>query len=232
MADRRTAVLADLAARIAAIETPHPLRIAVDGRTASGKTTLANELAGLFDGRREVIRTSIDGFHRPKAERYARGRYSAEGYYHDARDLAAIMHLLLAPLGPGGNRLYRTASFDLENDRPVEQAPRLAAASAILIVDGTFLQRPELSGGWDLSIFVETSEQVSEQRGVDRDASRLGGIEAARDLYERRYRPAYLLYEARCAPASAADIVIANDDLHRPVLRIRSHGRLARPVTE
>jgi uridine kinase len=28
-----------------------------------------------------VIRTSIDGFHRPKAERYLRGRHSAEGYY-------------------------------------------------------------------------------------------------------------------------------------------------------
>ncbi len=60
------------------------LRVAVDGRTASGKTTLADELGVAVEAAgRPVVRTSIDGFHRPRAERHARGRYSAEGYYHD-----------------------------------------------------------------------------------------------------------------------------------------------------
>src|SRR5882757_9857660 len=108
------------------------VRVAIDGRTASGKTTFADELAvAIGKLHRETIRTSIDGFHRPKAERYARGRLSAEGYYHDARDLPAIMTFLLAPLGPGGNCLYRTASFDLDNDRPIEQQPKLAPANSI-----------------------------------------------------------------------------------------------------
>ena len=115
----RDAVLEQLAASILRIEITHPLRLAIDGRTASGKTVFANELAALLNARgRKAIRTSIDGFHRPKAVRYARGRYSAEGYYLDGRDLSAIRLLLLAPLGPGGDRRYRTASFDLETDRP------------------------------------------------------------------------------------------------------------------
>ncbi|WP_271025396.1 uridylate kinase [Rhizobium sp. RCAM05973] len=171
----RAAVLNDLAVLIAKLESARPIRVAIDGRTASGKTTLANELAEcLRDKGREVIRTSIDGFHRPKVERYARGRHSAEGYYYDARDLPAINALLLDPLGPSGDGRYRTASFDLHNDLPIEQDPQFAPDDAILIVDGTFLQRPELRGGWDVAVFIETSEHVSEQRGIDRDTAHLG----------------------------------------------------------
>lgn len=225
---RRAAVLNDLAVMIAKLEPARPLRVAIDGRTASGKTTLANELADSLRAKgREVIRTSIDGFHRPKVERYARGRHSAEGYYHDARDLPAINALLLDPLGPDGDGWYRTASFDLHNDLPIEQEPQFASAGAILIVDGTFLQRPELREGWDIAVFVETSEQVSEQRGIDRDTVLLGGGEATRQLYANRYRPAFDLYERLSAPASAADAIFNNDEFEQPALRIRADGRLS-----
>lgn len=78
----RSDVLDQVAQGIKGLRLGHPIRIAIDGRTASGKTTLADELAALLQGQgRSVIRTSIDGFHRPRAERYARGRHSAEGYY-------------------------------------------------------------------------------------------------------------------------------------------------------
>ncbi len=221
-------MLDDLATAITNLGAATPVRIAIDGRTASGKTTLADELAEAIRRRgRSVIRTSIDGFHRPKVERYARGRFSAEGYYYDARDLHAVMTFLLAPLGPRGDRKYRTASFDLENDRPIAQDPQVAPADAILIVDGTFLQRPELRDGWDLTIFVATSEQTSERRGINRDADRLGGPAAARQLYADRYKPAFVLYEQLCKPAEMADVILNNDDLDRPVMRIRPDGRLS-----
>lgn len=224
----RAAVLNDLAVMIAKLESTTPIRIAIDGRTASGKTTLANELADCLRAkRREVIRTSIDGFHRPKVERYARGRHSAEGYYYDARDLPAINALLLDPLGPGGDGWYRTASFDLHNDLPIEQDPQLAPAEAILIVDGTFLQRPELRGGWDIAVFVETSEHVSEQRGIERDTQLLGGAEATRELYANRYRPAFDLYESLAAPAVSADAIFSNDSFEEPALWIRADGRFS-----
>ncbi|MQB45299.1 uridylate kinase [Rhizobium sp. ICMP 5592] len=224
----RATLLNDFAAMIVNMEAARPVRVAIDGRTASGKTTLANELAVCLRAKgRDVIRTSIDGFHRPRVERYARGRHSAEGYYYDARDLPAINALLLSPLGPGGDRWYRTASFDLANDLPVEQDPQFAPADAILIVDGTFLQRYELRDGWDLTVFVETLEHVSEQRGIDRDTVQLGGGEATRQLYANRYRPAFDLYERLCAPASVADAIFNNDNFEQPALRIRADGRLS-----
>jgi hypothetical protein len=123
----REATLGELAGLILALERSSPVRVAIDGRTASGKTTFANELGAVVAQRnREVIRTSIDGFHQPRAERYARGRYSPEGHYFDAWDLGAIRGLLLDPLRPGGGRQYRTASCDLERDATIEQAPLTA----------------------------------------------------------------------------------------------------------
>ena len=222
----RFAVLQSLAAAISSIKLPRPLRVAVDGRTASGKTTLSDELAEVLLGEdRDVIRTSVDGFHRPKADRYARGRHSPEGYYYDGRDLTAINALLLSPLGPGGNRYYRMASFDLVNDEPIEQTAQIASQHAILIVDGTFLQRPELAPYWDLAIFVETTKGTSELRGVGRDTELLGGIDAARQLYATRYQPAYDLYESMCAPSSNADAVFNNEDVDHPFLTIKKTGR-------
>ena len=213
----RTRVVSALAGRIGAIVRSHPVRVAVDGRTASGKTTLADEVgAALHAGGRQVIRTSVDGFHRPRAERYRRGRLSAEGYLDDARDWHAIRRLLLDPLGPGGNLIYRTASFDLEQDQPLEQAGQRAHPDAILVVDGTFLQRPELVDGWDLTVFVDVSEKIAIRRGVARDSAGLGGKEQAREAHTRRYQPAFAIYEARVAPKDRAPIVVGNDDFDRP----------------
>ena len=224
----RAVVIERLAARMATFRPAEPTRVAIDGRTASGKTTLADELAAAL-GRsgREIIRTSIDGFHRPKAERYVRGRYSAEGYYWDVRDLPAVAKLLLDPLGPGGDRRYSTASFDLENDRPIDPELHQGSRNLILLVDGTFLQRPELADGWDLTIFVDTSEDIATKRGITRDMAKLGGLDEARRLYELRYRPAFNLYERLCSPASIADVVIDNSDLAHPSVQIRKSGRLA-----
>ena len=224
----RPALLGQLAEMISNLEFSRPVRVAIDGRTASGKTTFADELAAeIIRKGRMVIRTSIDGFHMPKATRYARGRYSAEGYYFDARDLVAIRSLLLDPLGPGGDRQYRTASFDLESDAAIEQEPLAASLESILIVDGTFLQRPELITGWDVRVFLDTSEDVSERRGLNRDAQRLGGLQAARQLYAERYRPAFDLYERRCQPRSIADVIVDNNDIDRPHMRLRSGGILS-----
>lgn len=131
-----------VAETILRLRLPHPARVAVDGRTAAGKTTFADALAAaLKHSGREIIRASIDGFHRPKAIRHRQGRLSPSGYYEDARDLAAVRQFLLDPLGPSGDRSYASRNFDLERDEPLKPDVRLASEDAVLIVDGTFLQR-------------------------------------------------------------------------------------------
>src|SRR5438045_8514299 len=100
-----------LADALVAVERPHPVRVAIDGRSAAGKTTLADELAeAIAQRRRPAIRASVDDFHRPAEERYIRGRLSPDGYYLDAFDYPAVRTALLLPLGHGGSRRSRTVS--------------------------------------------------------------------------------------------------------------------------
>jgi uridine kinase len=83
--DERAAVLATVAARIDALQ--RPAVVAVDGVSAAGKSTFADELAPLVAA--PVVRVSLDDFHRPKDERHAHGE-GPESYYHDTFDLPAL----------------------------------------------------------------------------------------------------------------------------------------------
>jgi uridine kinase len=75
----RGELLDRLAGAIESVTTSHPLRVAVDGPPAAGKTTLADELALLLRARgREVIRASTESFRLPRARRYQRGEFSPE----------------------------------------------------------------------------------------------------------------------------------------------------------
>jgi chloramphenicol 3-O-phosphotransferase len=85
VSELRTAVLAAVATRIDAL--PRPAVVAVDGVTAAGKTTFADELVALMAP--PVVRISLDDFHRPEAERHARGQ-GPESYYHDTFHLDGV----------------------------------------------------------------------------------------------------------------------------------------------
>src|SRR6478752_5561200 len=98
----RGELLDRLADAIESVTTAHPLRVAVEGPPAAGKTVLADELAVVLRTKgHEVIRASIEGFLFPQSQRYERGVYSGEACYHDSFDYDALHRVLLDPLGPG-----------------------------------------------------------------------------------------------------------------------------------
>lgn len=219
----RKELLSTLADRIQAIAHAHPLRVAIDGVDASGKTVLADELALLLRSRgAAVIRASLDGFHNPRYVRQRRGRDSPEGYYKDSFDHAALIRQLLVPLGPNGTRRYRRAVFDFRVDSAVDVPPETAPHEAILIFEGVFLQRPELREYWDYRVFVEASFDTTLRRAILRDQNLFGTPEQVRKRYEARYIPGQRLYLERCKPELLADVVVENDDVDRPSLRAPS----------
>jgi uridine kinase len=215
----RAALLERLAALIDAVERPHPVRVAIDGPDAAGKTTLADELAGLLRRHgRAVVRASIDGFHRPREERYRRGRDSPLGYYEDSFDYDTLRRCLLEPLGPGGTLRYRTAVFDVRTDSPQPATETVAPRDAVLLLDGIFLLRPELFESWDLRIFVSVGFEEVLRRASERDAAHLGSRTEVERRYGDRYIPGQQLYYAAARPAETADLVVYNDDPARPAL--------------
>ena len=85
-------------------------------------------------------------------------------------------------------------------------------------MDGTFLQRAELKGTWDFIVFVDVAKELALSRGISRDSILLGGEAKAYEVYERRYLPAFEIYDARVSPREHGDIVIKNDNVERPEL--------------
>lgn len=223
----RSDLLEQLAEAIESARAGHPLRVAVDGPPASGKTMLADELAAVLRARsREVIRASIDDFLFPRTQRYRRGQYSAESCYFDAHDRDAIRRVLLDPLGPGGDRRFQTAVYHRETDTTASPPAATAPADAVLLFDGVFLLRPELIDRWDLSIFVSVTFDRTLERAQARGAA-LAGLATDTTEIERswneRYIPSQKLYFTQVHPTDHADIIVNNNELQRPAWEVRPH---------
>lgn len=202
----------DLARRIAALEA-RPARVAIEGIDCSGKTTLAGLVSPLVAALgRPVIRAEGDGFLRPREQRYRRGAESPEGYALDTVDYEALRSVLLDPLGPGGSRRYLTAVRSEADDRPLEVRPETAPEESVLIVDGVFLQRPEVRDCWDLVVWIDVPFEEALRRALLRDADRFGGREVARARYLHRYLPGQRSYLEECRPRQRADVVVVTGD--------------------
>ena len=163
---------------------------------------------------RPAIRASVDDFHNPRSLRYARGKYSPDGFFLDSYDYDTFRRLLLDPLGPDGSGRYVARHFDHRTDRRSKPARNKRCRSSALIVDGIFLHRPELRSYWDLSIFLKVDFSISVPRGAARDQTP-DAIDPDAPAYQR-YVGGQRRYLAECAPEREADIVIDYNDLTAP----------------
>lgn len=183
--------------------------VAIDGADGSGKTVFADDLAAAISrAGHAVVRASIDDFHSPREARYARGRYSADGGYQDSYDYDALRELLLRPFAAGED--FTVASFDLLADLPVERDPESADPDAVLVIDGIFLNRPELRGAWNFSVWLDVPDDVAAKRMSERDGF------GTDDPLVARYQGAQEIYRAEAAPRARATAIIDNTDLDHP----------------
>lgn len=215
-------VLAETVDAIQSLKATHPLRIGIDGASASGKTTFANRLVEpLRKLGRHVIRASIDGFHNPPEIRYRQGQYSPTGYVEDSFDKTAVIDSILRPLGPGGNRSYRESLFDFVSNQKTQAKPQQAPADSILIFEGVMLFCDQLVHHFDYRIFVESNFETIINRALKRDSDRLGGESATLEKYNSRYIPGQKEYFQRHSPQKQANLVIDNNDYRQPRITFR-----------
>jgi uridine kinase len=216
----RGAVVDALADAVTALPLGHPTRVAVEGRSAAGKTTLADELAGAVRARaREVLRASIDDFHRPGHKyRAQRGGWTPRSYYDEGYDYEAFRDLLLRPLGPGGSRRCRPALFDSFRDTWLPEEWCEVGPRAVVIIDGAFLLRPELADHWDYIIWLDIDHETMVERARRRDVAWVGSADIVEERYRRHWVPTHDLYERLTAAPTRAHAVIDNRDIPRPRL--------------
>ncbi|HEY6425986.1 MAG TPA: hypothetical protein VIX84_02030, partial [Acidimicrobiales bacterium] len=211
----REAVLHQVGERVEALRLRR-VRVAIDGRTAAGKTTLGHELATrLSEVGRDVFRASLDDFKRPWSERHNYDRTSGEGYYRNAFDLYAVRTLLLEPSATDGSGRVALCSID-----PLTQIDHSSSRvempdDSVLIVDGVFAFRAELRDFWDLRIWIDSDADTSIRRGIRRDAGE-EGVDRAEALHRDRYEAAENIYIAEVDPVSRADVIIDNSNFDAP----------------
>jgi uridine kinase len=131
---------------------------AIDGFTASGKTTLANQLAKDTPGT-EVI--SMDDFFLPGQRR--RASVYAKNY-----DLDRLQMQVLEPLV--ASKEVRYQPFDWANMVPSREYLRIPRDSKV-VVDGTYSLDMRLRHYYDIAIWIETPESVRMTRKMDRGLS-------------------------------------------------------------
>ena len=161
--------------------------VTIDGPCASGKTTLAEDLAAVFGA--AVAHT--DDFVVPHARKTTE-RLAQPGGNCDRERLARE---IAAPWKRGEAAVFRR--YDCHGDRllPAERLPE----SRILILEGSYCNLPEIRQYADVRIFLNTRPEVRRQRLEHRESEQ--SLRMFRDRWiplENRYFEAFGLPDPEC----------------------------------
>ncbi len=217
---QRSDVLERLMRIVLDLRLPHPTRVAIEGRSAAGKTTFADELAELVRaGGREVLRASIDDFHRPGHKyRSQRGEWTPRSYCEEGYDYEAFRDVLLRPLAPGGDRRCRTGIFDSFHDTWLPEEWHQVARDAVVLVDGAFLLRPELVASWDYIVWLDIDWETMLERARRRDVAWVGSEQLVLDRYRNHWIPTHQLYERDSSAREHAHAIVDNRNIDEPTI--------------
>ena len=177
--------------RKAAALPQKPVRIiAIDGRAASGKTTLARQLAAVLDA--DVVH--MDDFFLPPELR-SRPRYAEPGgNVHYERFMQEVLPKLGDP-GPFSYRVFDCATM------------RYGGVSEIRgrswrIVEGAYSLHPKFGDYADLKVFYDIAPEEQMRR------IRLRNGERGAQIFRERWIPLEELYIRNCDPVRRADLIL------------------------
>ena len=162
-----------VAAVVAALEgRPWTRWIGVDGKGATGKTTLAAQIAAALPG---SVTVHIDDFARPEVRGWERDRFVRQ---------------VLRPLLAGRPGRYQRWDFD----RNVGAEWQTVPVGVPVIVEGVSATDERLGVPWDFTIWVEVPYEVRLARALERDGPErldrwLSDWMPSEDAYEKAQRP-------------------------------------------
>ncbi len=166
--------------------------VAVDGAGGSGKTTLAEGVAGYLG---DCVVVHGDDFYRPMPDDEREQLDAEQGYqrYFDWQRLEAqVLEPLRAQLA-ARYQLYDWGTGQLGSWREI-------APETVVIVEGVYSARPELADYYDLTVYVDTPRELCLQR--------LRGRGQNSDEWINRWRAAEDYYIDTTQPQTRAALVV------------------------
>ncbi|MDQ1527404.1 MAG: hypothetical protein QOG18_2017 [Microbacteriaceae bacterium] len=178
--------------------------IAVDGASDAGMRQFADDLAeSVRTLGHPAFRASVDDFRTPRGRREPRGQLEASAVYNEGYDYSLLQRVLLDPFRATSGTGFVLAAFDAERDAPMQSKWTTAPPDALLVIDGPFLNRPQLADRWNYSIWVERGR--SDDPGTPGDSTDVEAIAAADAMYR-----------AEADPRGKATAIIDNSDAESP----------------
>ena len=174
-----------------------PVLVALDGRSGAGKSTLAGQVGA------QVGALVIDGddFYRGGTDASWEGLGPAEKV--DQVIDWERQRSLLAQLRRGEAATWQP--YDWEADDGRRGATVTAGPAAVVILDGAYSARPELSDLYSLRVLLDVTRDIRRARLLLREGERY------RAEWEARWEEAEDLYFDVLMPATAFDLVLDGD---------------------
>ncbi|MBR0511958.1 MAG: uridine kinase [Ruminococcus sp.] len=182
------------------------LLVGLDGLGGAGKSTASEEIKNILEANNiNTVIFHIDDFIHTRAVRYNDDYPQWEQYYYLQWRYDHYLSSVVRPLREG-RELPPVELYDKENDRYIICRCDVPEGSVVL-TEGIFLQREELSGAFDLVIYFDVPEEERLKRVLIRDGY-IGDDKAIRSKYENRYFPAERYYAEKYLPAQRADVIV------------------------
>lgn len=167
-------------------ERTGPLVVAVDGRSAGGKSTVAGRLAEVI-GHATVVHTDEVAWHH--------GFFDWDGLLVDG---------LLAPLARGDGVAFRPPGW-VEHGR--SGAIEVASSVGVVLVEGVGASRRSLVPWLDAAVWVQSDAEEAYRRGIERDV-RLGRTPEEAVAFWEEWMAHEVPFLAADRPWERADVVV------------------------
>jgi len=192
-----------------------PFLVGVAGGSGSGKTTVAERLAGLVEGA-DVALLRLDAYYRDRNDLVFAERAAVNYDHPDAFDWPLLLdHVAaLADGHPVQVPVYDFATYQRLPER-LEVAP-----ARVVVVEGILvLYEPALRERFDLRVFVDTDADVRFIRRLERDmAERERSTASVIEQYLTTVRPAH---DQFIEPSKRhADVIVPHGGMNAPALDV------------